>query len=387
MLREHIEAADARAYRAAAPGADAQAMADLAARLAACERPLMLVGGGGWTAQAVADIQAFAERFDLPTGATFRCQDRFDNTHRCYAGDVGIGLAPKLGARLREADLLLVVGARLGEMTTQGYTLPTPPTPHAALVHVHPDPEELGRVYHPALPICAGVGAFVRAAACLEPPATRPWSDAPAAAHADYLAWLEPTPGMPGTLDMGAIMAHLRERLPPEAILTTDAGNFSGWMHRHYVYRRYPTQLGPTNGAMGYGIPAAIAARLAHPDRPAIAFCGDGGALMSGQELATAVQHGIDPVILLINNNMFGTIRMHQERDYPGRTVATDLTNPDFAAWARSFGAHGETVERTEQFPEALERALNGGKAAVLELRIDPDIITTRTTLSAMRAR
>ncbi len=385
MLHEPIGAPDTGPYRSAAPGADPQRMAELAARLGEAERPFMLVGGGGWDARAVADVAAFADRFDLPTGASFRCQDRFDNTHRCYAGDVGIGIAPELADRIRGADLLIVVGARLGEMTSQGYTLPAPPTPHAALVHVHPDPEELGRVYQPAVAICASVPAFARAAAALEPPAARPWAESAGEAHAAFLEWLEPTPGMPGDLDMGSVMAELRERLPPEAILTTDAGNFSGWMHRHYLYRRYPSQLGPTNGAMGYAIPAAIGARLAYPDRPVVAFVGDGGAMMSGQELATAVQHGVDPVVLVVNNNMYGTIRMHQERTFPGRTVATDLRNPDFAAWARSFGAHGEVVERTGQFAAALERALAAHVPAVLELRVDPEVITTRTTLSALR--
>ncbi|MCP5155397.1 MAG: thiamine pyrophosphate-binding protein [Ectothiorhodospiraceae bacterium] len=385
MLRDLTAAPDAGPVRPAIGGVDAGALAELGERIARAERPFLIAGGGGWTAAAVADLQAFASAHQVPVGASFRCQDRFDNTHACYAGDVGIGISPKLAARIRESDLLIVAGARLGEMTTQGYTLVDLPVPRQDLVHIHPDPEELGSVYQSVLPISATMPALCAALAGLAPggaDSRRAWV---AGANADYLEHLAPTPGLPGTVDMGAVMAHIQKRLPPEAILTTDAGNFSGWMHRHYQYRRYPTQLGPTNGAMGYGFPSAIAARLVHPDRPVVAFCGDGGALMSGQEIATAMLHGIDPVFLVINNNMYGTIRMHQERDYPDRQSATALRNPDFARWAESFGAHGELVTETAQFAPALERALGAGKAAVIEIRIDPELINTKTTLSKIR--
>ncbi len=252
---------------------------------------------------------------------------------------------------------------------------------------MHPDPSESGRVYQADVPICASVENFLREAAAMPPVDHSAWKKWSASARAAYLEDLEPTQGLPGDLDMGAVMAHLRECLPANAILTTDAGNFSTWMHRHYQYVRYPTQLGPTNGSMGYGVPAAVAARLVHPRRPVVAFVGDGGMLMTGQEIATALRHDIAPVILVINNNMYGTIRMHQERDYPERVIATDLTNPDFAALAQAYGAHGETVEKTEDFAPAFDRALAAGRCAVLELRIDPEAITTRTTLGAIREK
>ncbi len=385
MLRQRVQVEDAGRYRPAMPGVSRAGLAEMRSLLAKAKRPLMIVGGGGWTAEACRDIVAFAEANDLPTGASFRCQDRFDNSHDNYVGDVGIGLNPNLAKRVREADLILAVGPRLGEITTQGYTLLKPPRPRQKLIHVYPDPDELGRVYQTDLSICAGIPEFAREAKAQKPVKSKAWERWSEEARLDYLNNLEPSSGLPNTLDMAAVMAHLRKALPPEAILTTDAGNFSGWMQRFYQYRRYPTQLGPTSGAMGYGIPAAIAARLLHPDRPVVGFVGDGGCLMTGQEIATAVHYGIDPVILVVNNDMYGTIRMHQERDYPGRVMSTALTNPEFAVWAKSFGAFGELVTKTEQFPAAFERARKAGRIAVLELRINPELITTRTTLSAIR--
>ena len=385
MLVEETTVADAGRYTAVAPGVSSDAIPALRELLAGARRPLVIAGGGGWSAGASADLARFVEANALTTAASFRCQDRLDNTSPCYAGDLGLGIDPALAARVCDADLLLVVGARLGEMTTRGYRLVEPPCPRQKLVHVHPDASELGRVYQPTLAICAGSAEFLRAAAAMPPVNSGAWRDSTARAHDDYLASVEPTAGLPGPVEMGAVMAHLRERLPPEAILTTDAGNFSAWMHRHYVYRGFPSQIGPTSGAMGYGIPAAIAARHVFPDRPVVAFCGDGGALMTGQEIATAVHHGIDPVILVVNNSMYGTIRMHQERDYPDRVIGTDLTNPDFVAWAESFGAFAARVERTADFPGALEAALGAGRIAVVELRIDPELITTRATLSRIR--
>ncbi len=385
MLRERVQVEDAGPYRPAMPGVSRAALAEMRALLGKANRPLMIVGGGGWTAEACRDIVAFAEANDLPTGASFRCQDRFDNTHDNYIGDIGIGISPNLARRVKQADLILAVGPRLGEITTQGYTLLTPPRPKQMLIHVYPDPDELGRVYQTDLSICAGIPEFAREAKAQKPVKSKAWEKWSEEARLDYLNNLEPSSGLPNTLDMAAVISHLRKALPPEAILTTDAGNFSGWMQRFYQYRRYPTQLGPTSGAMGYGIPAAIAARLMHPDRPVVGFVGDGGCLMTGQEIATAVHYGIDPVILVINNDMYGTIRMHQERDYPGRVMSTALTNPEFAVWAKSFGAFGELVKKTEEFPAAFERARNAGRIAVLELRINPEMITTRTTLSAIR--
>ena len=385
VLVEETTVADTGRYMTVTPGVAGDAIPALRALLAGAHRPLVIAGGGGWSARASEDLARFAEANALATAASFRCQDRLDNTHPCYAGDLGLGIDPGLAERVREADLLLVIGARLGEMTTRGYTLVAPPCPRQTLVHVHPDPGELGRVYRPALAICAGSAEFLRAAAAMPPVDSGAWRESTAVAHAEYLESVEPTAGLPGPVEMGKVMACLRERLPPEAILTTDAGNFSAWMHRHYVYRRFPTQIGPTSGAMGYGIPAAIAARHVYPDRPVVAFCGDGGALMTGQEIATAVHYGIDPVILVVNNSMYGTIRMHQEREYPDRAIATGLTNPDFVAWAESFGAFAARVERTGEFPAAFEAATSAGRVALVELRIDPELITTRATLAQIR--
>ena len=385
MLVEETNVEDAGRYTEVSPGVASHVLPALRKLLADAERPLVIVGGGGWSAQASRDLARLVEENALATAASFRCQDRLDNTHPCYAGDLGLGIDPTLAERVRNADLLLVIGARLGEMTTRGYRLVTPPCPRQKVVHVHPDPDELGRVYQPALAVCAGSAEFLHAAAAMPPVDSKAWRDATADAHEEYLQSVEPTAGLPGPVEMGKVMACLRERLPPETILTTDAGNFSAWMHRHYVYRTFPSQIGPTSGAMGYGIPAAIAARHVYPDRPVVAFCGDGGALMTGQEIATAVHHGIDPVILVVNNSMYGTIRMHQEREYPGRVIGTTLTNPDFVAWARSFGAFAARVERTDELPDAFEAAMSAGRAALLELRIDPELITTRATLSQIR--
>ena len=385
MLVEETDTADTGRYAAISPGVADDAIPALRELLVNARRPLVIAGGGGWSMRASGDLARFVEANALATAASFRCQDRLDNTHPCYAGDLGLGIDPALAERVREADLLLVIGARLGEMTTRGYRLVVPPCPRQKLVHVHPDPGELGRVFQPALAICAGSAEFLQAAAAMPAVGSSVWRESTARAHEEYLASVEPTGGLPGPVEMGTIMAYLRERLPPEAILTIDAGNFSAWAHRHYVYRAFPSQIGPTSGAMGYGIPAAIAARHVYPDRPVIAFCGDGGALMTGQEIATAVHHGIDPVILVVNNSMLGTIRMHQEREYPDRVIATGLTNPDFVAWAESFGAFAARVERTSEFPDAFEGAMSAGRVALIELRIDPELITTRATLAQIR--
>jgi len=298
-------------------------------------------------------------------------------------GDVGIAINPKLATRVREADVLLVVGPRLGEITTSGYTLLEPPTPRQTLVHVHPGAEELGRVYQPALPILSGMEQFAAAVRDLlvEPR----WAAWRAAARADYEEWQRP-PEMPGELDLGAVVAQLHERLPADTVVCNGAGNFSIWMHRFWRYHGYPSELAPTSGAMGYGVPAAVAAKAVAPERTVLCIAGDGDFLMSGQELATAVQYDLPILVLVVNNGMYGTIRMHQEQHYPGRVVGTELRNPDFAAYAHAFGAHGETVERTEDFAEALERVLAIGRPALLELRIDPEAILPDATLSALRA-
>jgi acetolactate synthase-1/2/3 large subunit len=385
MLTDRVAAEDAGPFRAVQAHPGAEQMAALRARLAAAKRPFMLLGGGTWTAAAVDDIRAFAEASRLPVGASFRCQDLFDNGHPCYAGDVAIGISPKLQARVAASDLLLVAGARLGEMTTGGYTLVDLPVPRQALVHVHPGAEELGRVYQPALAINAGMPQFAAAARALAPIADPPWAAETAAAHAEYLAHSAPVT-VPGALQMAEIVAWLRDRLPPEAIITNGAGNYTTWAHRFYRYRRFRTQLAPTSGAMGYGLPAAVAAKAVHPERIVVCLAGDGCFLMNGQELATAVQHELPIIVLVVNNGMYGTIRMHQEREYPGRPIGTALGNPDFAALARAYGAHGETVERTAEFAPAFERALASGRPALLELRLDPEAITPRASLSEIRA-
>ncbi|HUH86123.1 MAG TPA: thiamine pyrophosphate-dependent enzyme, partial [Stellaceae bacterium] len=351
----------------------------------AAKRPFLLLGGSAWDGDAVRAIEAFAAANQLPVGCGFRRQDRFDNTHPCYAGDVGIGVNPKLGQRIKEADLLIALGPRLGEMTTGGYTLLEIPTPKQPLVHVHPDPEELGRVYQPTLAINATPRAFASAAAALAPIAAPPWTAATAAAHAEYLAWRKPMRS-PGAIQMTEIMLWLDSRLPPDAIVTNGAGNFATWVHRFHQYRRFGTQLAPTSGSMGYGFPAALAAKIVHPDRAVLCVAGDGDFLMTGQELATAVQRRLGVIVLILNNGMYGTIRMHQERHHPGRVIGTDLHNPDFAALARAYGGYGEIVERTADFAPAFERAQASGGPAILELRMDPEALTIRQSLSEIRA-
>jgi acetolactate synthase-1/2/3 large subunit len=382
VLDARVVVADALPFHAVQPHPGAEQIERLRGLLAAAERPFALVGGAGWTPRAAADARVFLEANRLPAGAAFRRQDALDNDSPSYAGDVGIGINPKLAARVRDADLLLVVGPRLGEMTTSGYTLLEPPTPHQTLVHVHPGAEELGRVYRPELPILSGMEQF--AAAVRELRVEPRWERWAAAARADYEEWQQGGV-MPGDLDLRACIAQLQARLP-DAIVTNGAGNFTVWVHRFWRYHAYPSQLAPTSGAMGYGVPAAAAAKLVVPERSVVCFAGDGDFLMSCQELATAVQYDLPILVLVVDNGMYGTIRMHQERRFPGRVSGTDLVNPDFAALARSFGAHGDTVLRTEDFPAALDEALAAGRPALLALRIDPEAITPQTTLSEIRA-
>lgn len=383
MLRARAAPAalEAAAETQAHPGSDdLEALGKL---LAKAKKPLAIVGGGGWNDKACEDFRAFAEANTLPVAVTFRCQDKFDNTHACYAGDLGVGPNPKLKERVRNADLLLVMGPRLGEMTTGGYTLIDLPKPSQTLIHIHPGVDELGRVYQPALAINAGMKAMAQALRAM-PPANGKWAEQAKAAHDDYLAWSEP-PAIPGPVQMGEIAAWLNERLSDDAILCNGAGNFSVWVNRFYRYRRYGTLLGPTSGSMGYGVPSAVAAKLVYPDRTVVAFTGDGDFMMTGQELATAVQYNANIIVLVGNNNMYGTIRMHQEKEYPGRISGTDLVNPDFAELARAYGAFGAVVEKTEDFAPAFEAAQESGKPAVLEIRLDPEAITPQATLSGLR--
>jgi len=354
-------------------------------------RPMLLLGGSGWTDAARADIQAFAEANALPVCCGFRRIDLFDNSHSCYAGDLGIGANPALVARLRQADLLVAIGSRLGEATSQGYTLlPVgeqlvgEPRGGPELVQVHPDPSELGRVFAAALAIEAGIPAFARAARRLVAFHGAHWGAWTQAAHADYLADSAPRPEG-GLLDLGHVMRDLQDLLPDDAILTVDAGNFSGWPQRFLRFGGARRLLGATNGAMGYAVPAAIAAKLRHPQRMVVGCVGDGGFGMTGQEVATGRLTGASPIILVFDNAMYGTIRMHQERRYPGRVLGTPLGHPDFAGLARGWGVYGERVEQTDQFASAFRRAAASGCAAVLHLVCDPERISTRKTVSDLR--
>ncbi len=385
MLVEPADCADASAYRVVQPHPAPADMARLRRLLAGAQRPFMILGGGGWNAEVCAAIRTFAERFDLPVGVSFRRQHYFDNTHPNYAGHIGISVAPPLSDRVRDADVLLLVGTRLGEASSRSYTLIDLPTPKQTLVHVHPGAEELGQLYAPDLPIHAGIGAFAAAASAFEPVDTSAWRAETEVAHAQYLAAIEP-PATPGELQLGEVIVWLREHLPEDAIVTNGAGNYCVWVNGYYQYRGYGTQLGPTSGSMGYGTPAAVAAQLVHPDRTVVCFAGDGCFLMTGQELATAAQYDLPVIWLVVNNGMYGTIRMHQERDYPARVSGTDLQNPDFAALARAYGGHGEVVERTGDFPDAFRRAQASRSFALIELRVDPEAITPKYALSEIRA-
>ncbi|MDE1969158.1 MAG: thiamine pyrophosphate-binding protein [Alphaproteobacteria bacterium] len=385
MLEDMADVGDAEPYSRIEPHPSSRQLEALAAILATAERPMLLLGGSQWDAAAVRQIETFAERFALPVCTGFRRQDRFDNRHACFAGDLGIAANPRLAARVRDADVLIAVGGRLGEATTAGYSLVVVPHPRQTLVHVHPDPGELGRVYQPALAINASPRTFAPMAVVLQPARKPHWAAETEAAHRDYLAFVEPSK-LPGALQLGPIVRWLDGHLPADAIWCNGAGNFAGWVHRHHQYRAFGTQLAPASGSMGYGFPAAVAARLVHPERPVVCFCGDGDFLMTGQELATAVRYRLPIVALIVNNGMYGTIRMHQETHFPGRTYGTDLVNPDFAALARAYGAHGESVERTDDFAAAFTRAATAGKPAVLDLKVDPEAITTRSTIADLRA-
>jgi acetolactate synthase-1/2/3 large subunit len=353
--------------------------------LQSATRPFMVAGGAPWSNAAGEALRGFCETNELPVAASFRCQDYVDNESTVYAGHLTLGLDHKLAARVRDADVLLVVGARLGEITTLGYSLIQAPSPHQRLIHVHADPNELGRVYTPELGVASSPEAFALALAGVEPLDTGAWSGTAAQAHEELMAFMQPT-AQPGDLDLGEVITHVREHVPRDTIVTNGAGNFTVWAHRFWEFHTFRSQLAPTSGAMGYGVPAAVAAKLVHPERVVLAFAGDGDFLMAAQELATAAQYETPIIVLVVDNGMYGTIRMHQERHYPGRVSGTDLKNPDFAALAASFGAFGERVEQTVDFPAAFERALASGRTAVLQLVVDPESITPRQTLSEIRA-
>lgn len=373
---------------AASPLATAQPSdADIAAvskALGQAKRPIMVIGGPGWNNEIRSQVTAFAERLDIPVIATFRYQDYMDNRHPNYAGHMGIGIDPALGKRILESDLLLVMGPRLGEMTTGAYSLVKSPSPAQKLIHVHPGAEELGSVYRADVPVLATLGAFAARLKDVEAPGSLPWKDWTSGARADLDAFSRPIES-PGAVKMEQIVSHISQTVPDDTIITNGAGNYSAWIHRYFQFRNYKTQLANTAGAMGYGIPSAVAAKLAAPERTVVSFNGDGCFMMNGQELATAMQYDLPIIMIIVNNGMYGTIRMHQERDYPDRVSGTTLRNPDFAAYARSYGANGETIEKTEDFAGVFADALKAKKPTLIELKIDPQAITPTRTLDQIR--
>lgn len=366
-------AADLPAVRIAHASAPQASFDEVAELLAGARQPLVVVGGTGWKADGVAALKRFVTAHQLPVAASFRRQDLFDNRDPHYVGMLGLGVSPKLAERVRNADLLLVIGSRLAETVSDGYTLIESPLPRQRLIHVHPDPQELGRVYQAQLPIVAALNGFALGLQALVAPTAVPWGAWTEAARADYVAHSTP-PASHAELagvDLAKVVGHLNDVLPDDAVISNGAGNYTVWVHRFYRYRQMATELAPTNGAMGYGFPAAIAAKLREPQRTVVCFAGDGCFMMYPQELITAVQFGAPLVVIVVNNGMLGTIRMHQERNYPKRVSATNLSNPDFVAFARSFGAHAELVENSADFPAAFERAQQAGVPALIELRMD----------------
>ena len=386
MLRDEVETLDRPAVPPLAEEPDPGAVAALFELLKDAAAPVAIIGGADWSPCAAHHFANFAFRHGIPTAAAFRRQDAVSNECGVYAGQLGYGPNPKLQQRIRDADLLLVVGARLGESTTDGYKLITPDHPGQTLVHVHPDPNELGRVYHADLPICADMGEFAQM--------VDEWSDpdlvrfhAGEEAHREWLEWSEPRPREGVALDLGPCVKAMREALPANTIICNGAGNFSGWWHRYWRYGTMPTQLAPTSGTMGYGVPAAVAAALRFKDRPVVCVAGDGDFLMNGQELATAAQYGADLTVILVDNGAYGTIRMHQERDYPARTSGTSLANPDFVKLAEAFGGWAERVEATDDFAPALARSMERQGIRLLHLVTDVEVITNQTTISDLRDR
>ncbi len=390
MLTQLVNVPDALPYQVVQAAPRQEDMQKLKTMLEGAQRPMVILGGAGWSEQGIANLRSFVESFDLPVGCAFRFQDILDNRSKNYVGDVGIGINPALAQRIREADLILAVGARLGEMTTSGYSLLSVPTPKQTLIHVHNDPNELGRVFRGTLYIASGMNEFASMARALSPPTNPRYAPLTRVARADYEAWQTSAyKGMPGgrtdQVDLREVVLEMERSLPQNTVYTNGAGNYAGWLQRFHRYSMYRTQLAPSAGSMGYGVPAAIAAKVADRNRMVISFNGDGCYMMNGQELATAVHYGLNIIFIIVNNGMFGTIRMHQERDYPGRVHGTGFTNPDFPALARAYGAHGELVTETAQFAAALARCREVGKPSVIEIRIDPNAITTGTTLEALR--
>ena len=384
MLSAATEALDAQNANPADPAPNPVDMAALAAQLAKAERPMMIVGGPGWSDEIQNGTETFAARFDMPVAAAFRYQDYIDNRHPNYVGHAGIGLDAKLASAIKDADLLMVIGARLGEMTTSGYSLLNIPNPAQTLVHVHPSPDELGSVYRADIAINSSAGNFVRALGGLSAPNNIPWSERTRALRSSQEQSWQPLE-TPGDVQLAQVIRTTSEMLPEDAIVCNGAGNYAAFLHRYFQYKGYRTQLAPTSGSMGYGLPAAIGAKIAHPQRTVVAFAGDGCFMMTGQELATVAQYGLGIVMVVVNNGMFGTIRMHQERHYPERVSGTTLMNPDFAAYAKAFGINGMSVTRTAEFQPALAEALASNQATLIEVKTDPEAITARQTLTEIR--
>ena len=386
MLRDSVEAEDRPAIPPINQPPCAGAVEALFGLLKEATNPVAIIGGAGWNPAAAHFFETFAARHGIPTAAAFRRQDAIDNSCRVYAGQLGYGPNPKLQQRIREADLLIVAGARLGESTTDGYKLVTPDHPDQILVHIHPDPNELGRVYKTELPICAEMDEFAEVLADWHDPDLLPFT-AGAEAHREWLDWSTPAPREGVKLDLGPCVEAMREAMPADTIVCNGAGNFSGWWHRYWRYGVMPTQLAPTSGTMGYGLPAAVAAALRFRDRPVVCVAGDGDFLMNGQELATAAQYGADLLVVLVDNGAYGTIRMHQERDYPARISATALANPDFVKLAEAFGGWATRVEETSQFAAALSEALNRKGIRLLHCVTDVEVISNQTTIDRLRQR
>lgn len=386
MLTTEVTVADARPYTATRAQITPDRINDLGKLLAQAEKPMLLLGGSGWTDAAAAHIRRFAETNKLPVTTSFRRQDAIDNRSDSYVGEFGTATAAALHKRLGEADVVLVLGARLGEMTTKGYTNITPPEPRQRLIHVHPDADEIGRVFGPDLGIAADMDGVAAALGGVDLARQNAWGDWCATLRGEYLAdTMRPEDGG-WTLDMGQALCDLRDELPADTIITLDAGNHTGWAQRFLRFGRPGREIGSTCGSMGYSVPAAVAASLAHPGRLVLSMVGDGGFMMSGQELTVAAQYGGTPIVLLFNNGIYGTIRMHQERDHPSRVSGTTLKTHDFVRMAEGYGCYAERVTKTEDFAPALERARASGLPAVLELVTDPEQITSRTTITKLRA-
>ena len=383
MLVEKVRIEDSERAKRVTHQPSMQSMQEVRSLLELSERPLVILGGGGWSESARRQIKMFAEKNHLPVGCSFRRQDLFDNRHPNYIGDIGIGINPKLASIVKESDLLLVVGARLGEMTTGGYALIEAPTPKQKLIHIHPGIEELGRVFQASVMINSNIEEAAEALNLLEPsePVSTDWLNK---ANKTYIKNIIPQPST-GDVDLSELMIAMRELLPRDTVMTNGAGNFSGWIHRYWQYEDFRSQIAPTNGAMGYGVPAGVAAKIACPDKLVVSVSGDGCFLMNGQEIATAIQYSLKILFIVFDNGMYGTIRMHQERDYPSHVYGTTLNNPDFAALAKAYGLHAETVTSTRDIRGAIKRCIDQNSASLIHIKVDPEAITTRTTLTAIR--